>query len=176
MRAASIPLLVLLAVPAMAAPTKPAAKPAASAAAKAPECTGAPGTNQDMPHLMAPLEKNGDLYGYAYVSSCVAATSESAFSLVGDKIPFIQDAFVRDVNDTPVAQPDANGDPVVDAAGLQVRLLADVRRVVGSAKIKELVITDIQVSPLHPLQTPVLATAPPADAPPPPAAPPAAAK
>lgn len=166
MRASLIPVLCLIVFPALAAP-------AAKAPAKPPECTGAPGTNQDMPHLMAPLEKGGDLYGYAYISSCVAATSESAFSLVGDKIPFIQDAFVRDVNRAPVAQPDANGDPVVDAAGLQARLLADVRHVVGTAKIKELVITDIQVSPLHPVQTPVLATAPPDDAPPPPAPPPA---
>ena len=167
MRALPLLLLAGLAIPVWAAaPAKPPSKPPD----KAPECTGAPGTNQDMPHLMAPLEKNGDLYGYAYVSSCVAATSESAFSDVGDKIPYIQDAFVRDVNAAPVATPDANGNPVVDVPGLQARLLADIRRVMGKAKIKELVITDVQVSPLHPTQTPELATDPqdtPPAAPPP---------
>ncbi|HEY5346607.1 MAG TPA: hypothetical protein VIJ72_00330 [Rhizomicrobium sp.] len=163
----ALPILLFLALAAPASAATPAKAPD-----KPPECTGVPGTNQDLPHLMAPLEKNGELYGYAYVTSCVAATSESAFSEIGDKIPYIQDAFVRDVNHMPVATPDADGNPVVDAAALQARLLADVRRVIGASKIKELVILDLQVSPLHPDQTPVLASAPPPDAPP--AAPPPA--
>jgi hypothetical protein len=164
-----IPLLLVgLAVPVLAAApaTAPAARPV-----KALQCDGPVGTNQNLPHLMAPLEKDGTLYGYAYITSCVVVSSESAISQIGDKIPYIQDAFVRDVNATPITKPGDDGNPVVDAPALQARLLADARRVMGKDnKIRQLVITDLQIALLHPTET----VAPPPDDTPP-AAPGAAA-
>lgn len=157
MRARLIPLLLAgLAVSTLAA--APATVPAAPPI-KAPQCDGPVGTNQNLPHLMAPLEKDGMLYGYAYITSCVVAFSESAISQIGDKIPYIQDAFVRDVNSTPIAKPGDDGAPVVDAPALQARLLADARRVMGKDKIRQLVITDLQIALLHPTET----AAPPPD-------------
>lgn len=157
-----------LASPALvAAPAGPPAMPS-----KAPQCEGPPGTNQDLPHLMAPLEKDETLYGYAYVTSCVVAASESAIPEIGDKIPYIQDAFVRDVNGAPIARPGPNGDPVVDVPSLQARLLADARHVMGKVKIRQLVITDLQIAPLRPTQTVAPASNTVSSAPPP--APPAA--
>lgn len=123
---------------------------------------GAPGTNIDMPFLMAPMTgEDGKLSGYAYISSRLTATSDASATLVRDKIAFIQDAFVRDVNRTEVAVSGANS--AVDSAALQARLLADARGVVGQGKITSIAITQIQVAPLHPSPVTPAAVAPPAD-------------
>jgi hypothetical protein len=121
---------------------------------------GAPGTNIDMPFLMAPLTgPDGKLSGYAYISSRLTARSDSGANEAREKIAFIQDAFVRDVNKTEIA---TSGDPAaVDNSALEVRLLADARKVVGAARIASIAITQVQIAPLHPAPvTPAVATAP----------------
>jgi hypothetical protein len=113
---------------------------------------GKPGTNVDMPYLMAPLTNaEGKLAGYAYISSRLTASSDSVGTAVREKLPFIQDIMVRDVNSTSVATAD---DPEkVDIAGLERRLLSDATRVMGASKVKLITICTVNVAPLHPVQT-----------------------
>jgi hypothetical protein len=120
---------------------------------------GKPGTNVDMPFLMAPLtDADGKLTGYAYISSRLTATSEAAVTDVREKLPFIQDLAVRDINGTGVAVPD---DPEkVDVAGLEARLLADARKVMGAGKVKLMTVCTVQIAELRPVQTPALHTPP----------------
>ena len=60
---------------------------------------GKPGTNVEMPFLMAPLSNaDGKLIGYAYISTRLTAMSDTYALAVRDKLPFIQDRMVRDVN------------------------------------------------------------------------------
>ncbi|HXC57362.1 MAG TPA: hypothetical protein VNU97_18825 [Rhizomicrobium sp.] len=149
--------------------------------ALAAETPGDPGTNVEMPFLIAPMSKDGKLLGYSYISSKLVAASQGAALEIRDKIAFIQDAFVRDVNAAPTA---VAADPtVIDRVLLANRLIADARRVVGAAKVTRIVFGDgdkdpgIQFSPLHPTQTPQRAdqmTGAPPPAPPPAAAPAAA--
>ena len=123
MRKALIPavLTFALTVPSLAAEEK--AKPAEGKPGETAK-GGRPGTNVDMPYLMAPLtDADGKLTGYAYLSSRLTAMSEANALAVRDKLPFIQDAMVRDVNAEPVATAD---DPEkVDLAGVEKRLLSD---------------------------------------------------
>jgi len=120
---------------------------------------GAPGTNIDMPFLMAPMTgEDGKLSGYAYISSRLTATSDASANLVREKIAFIQDVFVRDVNRAEIAT--SGTPPAVDNAALQTRLLADARSVVGEGKITSIAITQVQIAPLHPSAV-TLAAAPP---------------
>jgi hypothetical protein len=121
-------------------------------AALAGEKAGDPGTNVELPFLIAPMSFDGKLTGYAYISSKVVTTSRNASLEVRDKIPFIQDAFVRDVNASPIGK---TTDPrSVDNAALIARLTADVRRIIGAAKIAAVIIIQIQISALHPNETP----------------------
>jgi hypothetical protein len=122
---------------------------AEKAAGKDSDKAGAPGTNVDMPFLMAPITgANGKLSGYAYISSRITATSDITANLVRDKIAFIQDVFVRDVNAKEIV---TSGDPAtVDNSALEARLLADARKVVGGGKITSIAITQVQIAPLHP--------------------------
>ena len=131
---------------------------------------GAPGTNIDMPFLMAPMNgADGKLTSYAYITCRLTANSNASASDVRDKIAFIQDAFVRNVNGAPIVRAD---DPAkVNMPALQARLLADARKIMGGGKVASLAIVQIQIAPLHPQQTP---SAPPPPDSAPPAAPPAA--
>jgi len=141
MRWTSAALICALAIAPAAAEEK--------AAGKEGDKAGAPGTNIEMPFLMAPMTgADGKLSGYAYISSRLTANSDVSANQVRDKIAFIQDAFVRDVNAKEIA---TSGDPVtVDNAALQARLLADARKVVGASKLVSIAITQVQIAPLHP--------------------------
>ncbi|HJS46224.1 MAG TPA: hypothetical protein VJ753_07470 [Rhizomicrobium sp.] len=120
---------------------------------------GAPGTNVDMPYLMAPLiDADGKLTGYAYISSRLTASAEGGGTAVRAKLPFIQDLMVRDVNTTPVTTHD---DPEkVDIAATEKRLLASAAKVMGPGKVKLITICTIHISPLKPVQTPARDTPP----------------
>jgi len=109
---------------------------------------GEPGTNVEMPFLIAPMSKDGKLLGYAYISSKLVASSQGAAIGVRDKLAFIQDAFVRDVNGAPISKTD---DPLaVDPDLLNRRLIADARRIVGANKVVRMLFTAVQFAPLHP--------------------------
>ena len=133
----------------------------ALAAEKADDATvkgGEPGTNVEMPYLMAPMNgADGKLTAYAYISTRLTAGSPAAALQVRDKLAFIQDAFVRDVNGLSVA---ATGDlDNVDIAAVESRLTADARRIIGAPNVKMVTVCTVQVAPLHANQAPRLADA-----------------
>ena len=119
---------------------------------------GDPGTNVAMPFLMAPMNgADGKLTAYAYISTRLTASSPAAVLQVRDKLAFIQDAFVRDVNSVAVA---AAGDPnSVDIAAVESRLTADARRIVGVPNVKMVTVCTVQIAPLHAKQAAPLADA-----------------
>jgi hypothetical protein len=122
-----------------------------------------PGTHVEMPFLIAPMSVDGKLTGYAYISSKLVSSSQSASVEIREKLAFIQDAFVRDVNAAPIGKA---GDPeAVDTQALAQRLVADARRVVGDQKVVSIDFTQIQFSPLHPKPTTDNQVAPPERAP-----------
>jgi len=119
---------------------------------------GAPGTNVEMPFLMAPItNEEGKLSGYAYISSRLTASSGGAALTVRDKLPFIQDAFVRDVNAQQVTA--AGHTDEVDIPRLEARLLMDAQKVMGAGKVKIITICTIQMAALNAKGQPVRAPA-----------------
>ncbi|MBV9550807.1 MAG: hypothetical protein JO256_14145 [Alphaproteobacteria bacterium] len=106
-----------------------------------------------MDFIIAPLATSaGKLIGYAYVSSRLTVLSESLAVPVRDKLPFIQDAFVRDVNAKGVA---TAADPqAVDVPALEARLLADAVKIMGPGKVKMITVCTVNISELHPAKTP----------------------
>ncbi|MEI9886729.1 MAG: hypothetical protein WDN08_09550 [Rhizomicrobium sp.] len=65
-----------------------------------------------------------------------------------ERVAFVQDAFVRDVNARSVAP--AADPKTVDKPALAARLLADARRVIGAAKIVNVQLLQIAISPIRP--------------------------
>ncbi|HSZ74538.1 MAG TPA: hypothetical protein VK779_06950 [Rhizomicrobium sp.] len=117
-------------------------------AATKPAKEPAPGSSVEMPYLIAPMnDADGKLLAYAYVSTKIVATSPDNAVEVRNKTPFIQDAFVRDVNAKSFAK---TGDPsAVDQDALTTRLLTDAQRVVGGNRIQSIEIIQVQISPLR---------------------------
>jgi hypothetical protein len=108
----------------------------------------APGTSVEMPYLIAPLSSGGTLLAYAYVSCKIMGANPAAALQIRSKVPFIQDAFVRDVNASSIAKP---GDPMaVDNSTLTLRLLALVKKVMGPGKVVDLKLMQVQIIPLRP--------------------------
>jgi len=132
-------------------------------AGEAPKKAEEPGTHVEMPFLIAPMSVDGKLTGYSYISSKLVSSSPSASVEIRNKLAFIQDAFVRDVNAAPIGK---SSDPQsVDTALLAQRLVADARRVVGQAKVVAITFTQIQFASLHPKPTTDDTVAPPERAP-----------
>ena len=157
MRKSLIPAMVLLGLAApLASAAEHGAKEAEHGGKEGGEAKkGKPGTNVDMPFLMAPLiNAEGKLGGYAYISTRLTAMSDTFALSVRDKLPFIQDTMVRDVNGESVA---TAADPEqVDVPRLEARLLADARKVMGAGKVKLITVCTVQVAELHPVQTQAL--------------------
>jgi hypothetical protein len=125
--------------------TAMAAEPAKEPAKKSDAAAGASVT---MPYLIAPLSDGGTLVAYAYISSKIVGTSQATALEIQGKIPFIQDAFVRDVNASSIAKP---GNPMaVDNTVLQARLLALTKKVMGPGKVADLKILQVQITPMRP--------------------------
>jgi hypothetical protein len=110
-----------------------------------------PGTHVGMPFLIAPVTIDGTLAGYSYINSKLVAATPSASVAIREKLAFIQDAFVHDVNAAPVGKASDLRD--VDTAALAARLVADARRIVGAKNVVSIVFTQIQFSPIHPKQS-----------------------
>lgn len=114
-----------------------------------------PGTTVEMPYLIIPLALDGNLLGYAYVSSKMVCKSPTACIKIREKLAFLQDGFVREVNGKSLSMPD---DPKeLDKAQLIARLTAVAKRIVGGDQVVTMIILEAKFSPLHPSDS----TAPP---------------
>ena len=123
------------------------AGPAFAVDAKNQATEPAPGSSVEMPYLIAPLTSGDGLVAYAYISSKIIASSPATAIDVRDRIPFIQDAFVRDVNAASIGKPD---DPqTVDSNALTARLLADVRKVMKPGSVSGVRLIEVQIRPIH---------------------------
>jgi hypothetical protein len=107
-----------------------------------------PGTSVEMPFLIAPMSQDGNLLGYAYISSKLICSSPNACIAVRQKLAFIQDGYVRDVNLKPVSLADKPTE--VDKDLLSARLTAVARRILGADKVVGTMFLEIKFTALHP--------------------------
>jgi hypothetical protein len=120
----------------------------AEAAKKDAKAKPEPGTSVEMPFLVAPMSKDGDLLGYAYIASKLVCSSPPACIAVREKLAFIQDGFVREVNLKPISL--ASDPKEVDKDLLNSRLTAVAKRIVGGDRVRGMLFMEVKFSPLHP--------------------------
>lgn len=88
----------------------------------------------DMPPLVAPVIVNGELSRYVYLSVSLKLNDDSQKSMMLAKVPYIQDAFLREVHGASIAH---DNDPsIVDEAALIARLMRVCDTVVGAGVVK----------------------------------------
>lgn len=122
-----------------------------------------PGSAVEMPFLMVPMSKDGDLLGYNYVASKLICTSAAGSIRVREKLAFIQDAFVREVNGRRVSL--ASDPKQIDKDLLTARLTAVARRIVGNDTVRAMLLMEVKYAPLHPGDSTTGGVPPPEQAP-----------
>jgi hypothetical protein len=100
---------------------------------------GAPSTpNIDMPGLVAPVVVDGELKRYVYISLNLKIRDRTQRSKVLEKVPYLQDAFLREVHRGSIAK---DNDPtIVDEPALIARLMGVCDRVAGTGSVTEITI------------------------------------
>ena len=112
-----------------------ASEHAAEPEGEAPREIGTPGVPTiDMPPLIAPVIVNGELAHYVHFSVSLKLTSDDQKTLVLKKVPYLQDAFLREVHGPSIALD--NNPEIVDEKGLLARLMAVGAKILGPDVLK----------------------------------------
>jgi hypothetical protein len=94
-----------------------------------------------MPRLVAPIMVKGEMVRYVHLDVTLVLLREDDKKRVYDRVPYIQDAFLRDVHATTVLKSEETEE--LDEAGLKARMLAIIARVAGAGAIKDIEFQDI---------------------------------
>jgi hypothetical protein len=106
-----------------------ASPPATAEAMSGGPLAGSGKSGIDMPALMAPVTVNGELQYYVYLAIRLELSGDGQKDLVLERIPYIQDAFLREVHRASIA---VAGDPqTVDGHGLIARFVSTAAKVLG---------------------------------------------
>jgi flagellar basal body-associated protein FliL len=105
-------------------------------------------TNVELPPILAPMVVANRLESYAYITIALAPASRDKVFAIRDKMPFLQDAFLREVNKASIVKSD---DPkTVDAAALKARLMVQLNRILPPGTVADLKFEQIVLTPIQP--------------------------
>ena len=94
-----------------------------------------------MPALVTPVVVNGELQHYVFLSITLELTSDEHKNMMLEKIPYLQDAYLREVHRASVAK---HNDPkVIDEEGLKDRLMRVSATVVGPGIVKAITLRNV---------------------------------
>jgi hypothetical protein len=101
----------------------------------------------DVPPILAPMVVANRLDGYAYIVVLLAPAGRDKVVIIREKMPFLQDAFLRELNKTPIIKSD---DPkTVDADAVKTRLVARMNQVLPAGTVAELKLGQIALVPFR---------------------------
>lgn len=102
----------------------------------------------DLPPILAPMVVKGRLQGYAYLTIGLTPASRDKQLLIRAKVPFLQDAFLRELNQGSIME---SADPKkVDTKATKARLLARVGHVLPPGTVSDLKFEKVVLAPLEP--------------------------
>lgn len=94
-----------------------------------------------LPPILAPMVVANRLQGYAYITVSLAPSGRDKVVAIREKMAFLQDAFLREVNKLPIIKAD---DPkAVDADAVKSRLLARMNQILPAGTVAELKLEQI---------------------------------
>jgi flagellar basal body-associated protein FliL len=101
----------------------------------------------DMPPLLAPVVVDNRLDSYAYISIQLTPATRDKVFLIREKVPFLQDGFLREVNKAPIGK--ASDPKAVDQEALKKRLLARLNQILPKGTVSDLKFEQIVLSPIQ---------------------------
>jgi hypothetical protein len=100
-----------------------------------------------MPTILAPMVVDSQLENYAYITIVLKPAAPAGVLTIREKVPFLQDAFLRELNGAPIVKAD---DPKsVDEAALKPRLIARINQILPPGTVAELKFEPIVVAPVQ---------------------------
>jgi flagellar basal body-associated protein FliL len=105
-------------------------------------------TEVEMPPLLAPVIVDNRLDSYAYITIQLTPAARDKVLLIREKVPFLQDGFLREVNQAPIGK--ANDPKAVDQEALKKRLLARLNQILPKGTVSDLKFDQIVLSPIMP--------------------------
>lgn len=120
--------------------------PVAGAKAAEDAKDGGP-TDVEMPPLLAPVVVENRLETYAYITVQLTPATRDKVFLIREKVPFLQDGFVREVNKAPIGK--ASDPKTVDQEALKKRLLARLNQILPKDTVSDLKFEQIVMSPVQ---------------------------
>jgi hypothetical protein len=94
-----------------------------------------------MPVLVTPVVVNGELQHYLFLSVTLELTGDEHKNMMLEKIPYLQDAYLREVHRASVAKD--NDATVLDEEGLKERLFRVSATVVGPNIVKAIALRNV---------------------------------
>ena len=105
-------------------------------------------TNVELPAFLAPMLKGNRLEQYAYITVALTPANRERMLAIREKMPFLRDAFLREVNKANIVKAD---DPnSVDTVALKARLLVRVNQILPKGSVSDLKFQSIQMTPIQP--------------------------
>jgi flagellar basal body-associated protein FliL len=105
-------------------------------------------TNVELPPILAPITVDNRLESYAYITIALMPASRDKVLVIREKVPFLQDGFLREVNKASITKPDEP--TAVDAATLKKRLLARMNQILPQGTVSDLKFEQIVITPVQP--------------------------
>jgi hypothetical protein len=101
----------------------------------------------ELPAIFAPMIVDARLESYAYLTIALTPARADKVLVIREKVPFLQDAFLRELNKGSIVKA---GDPKsVDVEAVKARLIARVKQVLPEGTISDLKLEQIVVAPLE---------------------------
>ena len=101
-----------------------------------------------MPRILAPLIVQNRLEGYAYITIVLAPSNRDKVGPIREKVPFLQDAFLRELNKTPIVK--AEDPKVVDAEAVKARLIGRMNQILPKGTVTDLKLQQVELVPFAP--------------------------
>lgn len=118
----------------------------AAEAAKDPKDQGT--TDVEVPPILAPMVVDNRLESYAYITVALTPVSRERQLLIREKMPFLRDGFLREVNKASIA---AAADPkMVDQPALKKRLMVRVNQILPAGTVSDLKFPEIVLTAIQP--------------------------
>ena len=105
-------------------------------------------TDVEVPPILAPMVVDNRLESYAYITVALTPTSRERQLLIREKMPFLRDGFLREVNKASIAN--AADPKTVDQPALKKRLLARVNQILPAGSVSDLKFPEIVLTAIQP--------------------------
>jgi hypothetical protein len=100
-----------------------------------------------LPTILAPMIVESRLQNYAYITIVLEPAAPAGVLAIREKVPFLQDAFLRELNAAPIVK---SGDPKsVDEEAVKARLVTRMNGILPAGTVAELKLQPIVVAPVQ---------------------------